>query len=90
MVNHPHAHQNTPYYNLTRRTARGCVETVMTHRNLLILSCSPSFYNFARISANVGKGGQSGGEERKKRLCEMAPRVWAIDSIFLTPQASSF
>ena len=61
----------------------------MTHRNLLILSCSPSFYNFARISANIGKGGESGGEEREKRLCEMAPRVCAIDSIFLTSQASS-
>lgn len=90
MVNHPHARKNTPHYNLTWRTTRGCVETVMTHRNLLILSCSPSFYNFARISANIGEGGESGGEEREKRLCEMAPRVCAIDSIFLTPQASSF
>lgn len=55
----------------------------MTHRNLLILSCSPSFYNFARISANIGGGGEK--EREKAALCEMAPRVCAIDSVFLTP-----
>lgn len=61
----------------------------MTHRNLLILSCSPSFYNFARISANTGGGGGE-KEGEKAALCEMAPQVCAIDGVFLIPQASPF
>lgn len=47
------------------------METVVTHRNRLILSCSPPFYNFARIFANVGGGGEGEGREHEA-LCEMA------------------
>lgn len=54
------------------------------------MSCSPSFYNLARISANIGGGGVSEKEREKESLCEMAPQVYAIDSVFLIPQASFF
>lgn len=64
-VSHPDTCWDTPHCNLTWRTARGCVETVMIHWNLLILSRSPSFYNFARIFANIGRGGERGKKERK-------------------------
>lgn len=80
MVNHPDTGWNIPHCNLTWRTAKACVETVMTHRNLLILSCSLSFYNFSRIFANIGGGGERGKKREKIKLFVK----WHLKSMPLT------
>lgn len=86
MGNQPNTCWDTPHYNLTWRTARGCVETVMTHRNLLILSCSAPFYNFARIFANVGGGGERGKRENMKLFVKWHPESMPLTDFPRFPQ----